>query len=464
MANRKCRNCGMSVSDIAVFCPNCGSPIGESEPQKRINPIEGNAGIISRYDTNQREEAPKKTKRSLNPLMIAGGAAGALLVSILGIGIAAVGGKKIDLDDYLQFQATGYDTVGRAECYFDRMAYENDVYEILDKKGIWDSEPGSKKAELAEDLLSAFYEPVLDKDSGLSNGDKVEVTTEYDASKYKKLGVKLTGGKKTFEVAELAPVQDFDPFSSLQVTFGGVSPMCTAALDGMTDGLTYTASQDAGLAIGDTVTVSVSYNGGQDFSEFTADTGLKVTATEKTYEVKDMPHYPESLSDIPDDMKSKMDKVARESIAQMQSTEWKNDFELLGADFVGYYYRTPKKINLYQESDYRLYMVYKIKVATSAGSNYEFYNYWCFKNMEILPNGTCTCDLSDYEVGGEKHNIWDQFPREVNSSWSYYRGFNTTDAIFNQEIAKYTDLYDYESTVTDGNAQSVTGEAAEAEQ
>ena len=412
MANRKCRNCGMSVSDIAVFCPNCGSPIGESEPQKRINPIEGNAGIISRYDTNQREEAPKKTKRSLNPLMIAGGAAGALLVLILGIGIAAGGGKKIDLDDYLQFQATGYDTVGRAECYFDRMAYENDVYEILDKKGIWDSEPGSKKAELAEDLLSAFYEPVLDKDSGLSNGDKVEVTTEYDASKYKKLGVK----------------------------------------------------QDAGLAIGDTVTVSVSYNGGQDFSEFTADTGLKVTATEKTYEVKDMPHYPESLSEIPDDMKSKMDKVARESIAQMQSTEWKNDFELLGADFVGYYYRTPKKINLYQESDYRLYMVYKIKVATPAGSNYEFYNYWCFKNMEILPNGTCTCDLSDYEVGGEKQKIWEQFPHQVNSYSSYYRGFNTTDAIFNQEIAKYTDLYDYESTVTDGNAQSVTGEAAEAEQ
>ena len=163
-------------------------------------------------------------------------------------------------------------------------------------------------------------------------------------------------------------------------------------------------------------------------------------------------------------MKSKMDKVARESIAQMQSTEWKNDFELLGADFVGYYYRTPKKINLYQESDYRLYMVYKIKVATSAGSNYEFYNYWCFKNMEILPNGTCTCDLSDYEVGGEKQKIWEQFPHQVNSYSSYYRGFNTTDAIFNQEIAKYTDLYDYESTVTDGNAQSVTGEAAEAEQ
>ena len=84
--------------------------------------------------------------------------------------------------------------------------------------------------------------------------------------------------------------------------------------------------------------------------------------------------------------------------------------------------------------------------------------------MEILPNGTCTCDLSDYEVGGEKQKIWEQFPHQVNSYSSYYRGFNTTDAIFNQEIAKYTDLYDYESTVTDGNAQSVTGEAAEAEQ
>ena len=58
----------------------------------------------------------------------------------------------------------------------------------------------------------------------------------------------------------------------------------------------------------------------------------------------------------------------------------------------------------------------------------------------------------------------EQFPHQVNSYSSYYRGFNTTDAIFNQEIAKYTDLYDYESTVTDGNAQSVTGEAAEAEQ
>ena len=115
---------------------------------------------------------------------------------------------------------------------------------------------------------------------------------------------------------------------------------------------------------------------------------------------------------------------------------------------------------MHQETDYRLYLVYRIKVITNNGDPYEFYNYWCFNDVSILPDGTCTCNLDDYETCQDKVLIKNATP---NVKWNvyyndaYYRGYNTLDAVFNQQIAKYIDLYDYETTVNDGATQSVTG-------
>ena len=120
---------------------------------------------------------------------------------------------------------------------------------------------------------------------------------------------------------------------------------------------------------------------------------------------------------------------------------------------------------MHQEQDYRLYMVYRIKVLLENGDPYEFYNYWCFKDIAILPDGTCTCNLDDYEICEDSVSIANATPKATRNGYSNfanlgnYRGCKTLDAIFNKEIAKYTDLYDYESTVKDGVPQSLTGNA-----
>lgn len=407
----------------------------------------------------------KKTKPICRTLQLLAITAGLLCVMLTGCGSG--GTQEINLSDYIVFSTSGYDTFGTAECTFDEDAYENDISTILEEKGFWEKASEEKMA-LAEELIYAVYDPVMDKSSGLSNGDHVEVTTDYEADKYKKIGIVLKGGNESCEVSNLAPLRDFDPFAELQVTFNGISPLCTVTLSGTKEGLTYTPSQDSGLALGDKVTVRISYNGGEDFSGFTETTGLVPTETEKTYEVADVPHYPGSLAEIPEEMKNKMDKAARSSIAGLQENEWLNYFEFAGMDFLGYYYRTPKRINLYQESDYKLYLVYKINVITGKDTPYSFYNYYCFSDVTILPDGTCTCDLDNYVTGGEKTAI-ENVPgatEEDGRKHKYfmfnavYSGYNSVDSIFNEVIAKYTDLYDYESTVQENGKQD-TGAAAD---
>lgn len=393
--------------------------------------------------------------------------AAAMCLSLTGCGS---GRTQIDLSDYIVFSAEGYDTFGYADCWFNAQAYQEDVYAILNEKGIWEGNKYSdEKRELAEVLLSAYYTLALSKTSGLSNGDKVEITTEYEKDKYKSLGITLTGGNESKEISGLQPLKQFDPFEELRVSFNGASPLCTVSLTGTEDGLTYSASQDANLVVGDTITISVSYNGGKDLTEFTRQTGLVPTATEKTYTVQNVPRYPGNIAEIPDAMKLKMDKVVRDDIKKMETSDWEGYYELVGIDFMGYYYRTPKRINLYQETDYKLYMVYKIKVVLENGDPYEFYNYWCFEDITILPDGTCTCNLDNYRICEDEVHIIEATPKATNDGYepwyyTYYRGCKTIDAIFNTQIAKYSDMYDYESTVKDGAAQPVTGNSQAASQ
>lgn len=406
-------------------------------------------------------------KCSLGPIKFAAITAIASLLSLTGCGAAST---EINLSDYIVFNPAGYETYGTAECWFDAESFSKDVDTIFAEKDMWNEKKYSQEQmDLAVGLYHDYYTPIADKTSGLSNGDHVEVKTEYEADKYKDIGIKLTGGNEDYEVSGLEPIKDFDPFADLQVTFNGISPLCTASLSGTRDELTYTVSQDTGLSLGDTITVEVSFGGGQDFSDFTAMTGLVPTATEKSYVVENVPHYPTNIAEIPDSMKMKMDKTARDSIKNMEETDWGGYYELSGVDFLGYYYVTPKRINLYQETDYKLYMVYRIKVVLENGDPYEFYNYWCFKDISILPNGTCTCNLDDYEICEDEVSIRDATPKATKnggSPWSFtvYRGYKSLDAIFNQQIAKYTDLYDYESTVNDGVPQSVTTGSDSAQQ
>ena len=409
-----------------------------------------------RNDLNLKQSQVKSNSRESLKLM----AVTVAVVFLLLTGCGA-GSTEVDLNDYLVFNTAGYDSYGIAECWFDDASFIKDIEAILIEKDIWNEDKYSpQQMRLADDLQHSYFTPVIDKESGLSNGDQVEVTISYDTNKYKEIGIKLTGGNGSFEVSGLEPLQDFDPFAELHISFNGVSPLCTASLSGTREGLTYTVSQDSGLSLGDSVTVTISSGDGKDFSEFTSMTGLVPIATEKTYVVENAPHYPKTIAEIPDDMKMKMDKTARDAIKNMEVTDWKGYYELAGVDFLGYYYRTPKRINLYQEIDYRLYMVYRIKVLFSNGDPYEFYNYWCFKDISILPDGTCTCNLDDYEFCQESVRIQDATPKATKNGWiSYeaaYRGYESLDTIFNQQIAKYLDLYDYESTVKDGIPQSVT--------
>ena len=57
-----------------------------------------------------------------------------LVLSLTGCG---AGTKEVNLSNYIVFNATGYDTYGTAECWFDEEAYIKDIDAIFAEKDIW---------------------------------------------------------------------------------------------------------------------------------------------------------------------------------------------------------------------------------------------------------------------------------------------------------------------------------------
>lgn len=57
----------------------------------------------------------------------------AVLLLLTGCG---VGSTEVNLDDYLVFNAVGYDSYGIAECWFDDAAFSKDIEAILVEKDV----------------------------------------------------------------------------------------------------------------------------------------------------------------------------------------------------------------------------------------------------------------------------------------------------------------------------------------
>ena len=465
-----CENCGKKIDDNAVFCNYCGAKVR----REGTEPVNKNAQAPNRNAGNENAQTPNRNAvynkvisdaKKIPIIAIAGAILVVIIIAVLLGRCGGIGKEEVALKDYMEVNFYGYDTYGTADYQFKYDEYQEKITQILSENGtLEDGYPKNPDdCDLIDVLYNIPYSWEMDKVSDLKNGDTVTLSFSsrgnYDFSK---IGVAINTESETYEVNSLDPIKEVDPFKDLTVLFSGISPLCTAEFAGGMDGLTYVIEPSEDLALGDTVTVRAKFNGGTDFSEFTKRYGKKLTATEKTYTVENRPRYAASLDDIPDDMKAKMDKVARASIAGFQDNEWLVNvdfshytsayyFDFTGMDHLGYYYRTPKETNRHEAEDYRLYSIYKINVNMVDDVPYSYYTYYCFDDIIILPDGTCTCDLDNYEVGGPKVYLKDVPGTNCAAFSPYYRGYQTVDAIFNEQIAKYSNLYDYESTVHEGS-------------
>ncbi len=132
-------------------------------------------------------------------------------------GLAGCGGTKMDLSDYVSVSFVGVDGNGRGLLDFDSAQFE------LDYAGVDGGMPTSKEIEkmlqLAPFEFSISCE--LDEDEGLSNGDKLEVSVDYNADLAKEAGIKIGSTTKKVVVEGLTAPIELDPFAETDFEVNG---------------------------------------------------------------------------------------------------------------------------------------------------------------------------------------------------------------------------------------------------
>ena len=88
-----------------------------------------------------------------------------------------------------------------------------------------------------DEKYGAFYETVsvdFSKSSGLTNGDEVTISFNYDKSVAKNYNLKVKANDMHYTVNGLVaatPVSENDLFEGLDINFEGIAPLATASLD-----------------------------------------------------------------------------------------------------------------------------------------------------------------------------------------------------------------------------------------
>lgn len=323
---------------------------------------------------------------------------------------------------------------------------------------------GMSLTELAA-LEAVLYDAVeysVSPSENLSNGDEVVLTIDVDNSALEDYDFKLAGGEKKITVSGLDEVEAFDPFENVAVNFSGMSPNGSASVNTSDSNvgidLKYTLDKASGLKNGDEVTVSISSSSGTDVEEYCMSNGKTPTATEKTFTVEGLATYAQTLADIPDDMKSKMLAQAEDVIkSKCIWNEYGTTGVLKSLEYLGDYYLTGK--DGFDVSPYnKIYCVYKGTVEFNAlkrhgdGKTKEtgtasFYTYYYYGNIVIMPDNTCSVDLSDgklasysYETDFGYDNGW--FP-----CFYSLHGKENVDSIFSDCVTPQIEKYNYENTV-----------------
>lgn len=450
-----CVNCGKEIDGQAKNCPYCGA--------------EQNA-----------EPAPAKASGSGAPFLkdkkmlgIVGGAA-AVVVLVL---IFMLSGKPtINLDDYVTVEFEGYNTVGHARVTVDEdRFYEENLEDLEISDGTWEKmedmayESSGSDSELAaflvgrtmqaiqflsdREVAGMFFDEVwqarsLTPSSDLSNGDTVVFAwalSDGDKELLEELfGVKIKFGEpKEFTVEGLEEPEEIDPFEGVEVTFSGIAPNGEATLDDSNGPEScqslYELDPQEGLSNGDTVTLYLDRDNVNEY--LTENYGVVVSETSKTYTVEGLASYAASLDEIPEETAESMRKQSEDVIRARIAEQ--SDMTLNELSYLGDIMLTPKVPGTMNKNNV-LYNVYRTSVTITRGentTNAESYAWVGYYDLTMLADGTCSVDLSDYDLTGSYIRV----PLGVLT----YRlpGFENYDSLFSNTVTTNIADWNYETDI-----------------
>lgn len=377
------------------------------------------------------------------------------LVSCMAV-FTGCGAKKVNLNDYLDVSYSGYDTVGVATAEFDYEKMIKDNPEAFGIKG----EPSEMELLSIEVALDDVIDGSLSQSTKLSNGDSISYVWDVSMtdSLKEKFNVEFVCENVKVDIKNLDAVEPFDPFENVTVTYGGIAPDGSATVKGSIDdmsGLYFEADKTSGLKNGDTIKVSVKSHSG-DVESYCTEYGKIPSELEREFTVEGLSSYVSAIDEISDDMQEKMKNQAMDSITAY-TAGWAEGNSLESAEFVGYYFLTPKE-GFYSSSNNELYCVYKI-TANLTGYTEEnteeeqtgqetYYTFYHYSDIMMLEDGTCSVDLSSGYMSN--NTVTSKYGNKgfFGGIDAYtYKGYNDLDSMFNECVTKKIADCNYESTV-----------------
>ena len=221
--------------------------------------------------------------------------------------LTSCGSKSIDIFQYIDVEFSGIDTQGRAY-----VKYSDDLENaLMTAAGYKD---GDDPFQYLGVLL--LIDAEISPNTGLTNGDKVTVKMKSNQKAFDTYKIKFTNMEKTFEVSGLIEAESIDLFSDMELVLEGASPFLRVTAknrsqDEFLKTVQYTNDNNQNVAIGDTVTVKVSY------SEAAAtQRGYLVETTEKEFTIGNADEYVQKLADID---ASTISRVLKEATDKMEA-------------------------------------------------------------------------------------------------------------------------------------------------
>lgn len=364
----------------------------------------------------------------------------AMLFVIMVVLLTGCGKKKIDVTENLQVSFEGYDGYGKAVIQ-DAYAWESEAFKAAGVENIddFDSFGNALNIEMA---VSYMIEP----DSNLSNGDTVVVKAVIDEAALEDYEFELVaGGEKIFTVTDLPELKEVDLFENVDIEFSGISPYAEAQIiDSNTDyypGVKrYVLDKETNLSVGESIVLSVEYD-----EEALHAVGCSAMEDKKEYIIPELDRYVVDIEEIPQDMFDKMTRQLEDALHAQVATAWKEKDTLKSIEYMGSYLLIPKENQVVWENNI-LYNIYKVSVENSE-NKFEFYTYCRFKDIMILADGTCSVDLTYYDMPMGA-GLFGMVSGEAFRKGSYwYEGYEEIDSLFNNCVTANIEKYEYKSTI-----------------
>ena len=328
--------------------------------------------------------------------------------------------KEYNPFDDVTVSFDGYDTIGSINC-----TYTGDI-------------PGL-----------VFF---ADTSTGLTNGQMVKVTYNYSYGDLKKaaleMGKIIVATEKEYTVSGLTELVDYDPFEDVSVIFDGKSASGSASIsyNGKLD-LYTTVDRSKDLKNGDVLSVKIDsfYN---DIQKEAAKKGYRLVSTEKTYTVEGLAAYLDTLEDLPGDALSQMDRNANDYLRAYVAERWGENESFHKMELLGEYLLVAKNMSSVRDFHNMVYLVYKVYASNEESGDFEYYFYMRYNDILIIPDGSCSYNLSQYKVP-EGNYFFGISGEAFTYGDHWYKGYLNLDSMFNQLVTTQIVDYTYESTVVD---------------